>query len=360
MVEFAFIAHFFNRGVSIRVPLITWCIYDVIALVFLVNLKDLKRRAGSGHGARVAYWIFLVYTIGFGFPVGSTTKVMICCILFSTTCSKQRMHSSRMRTARLLPVSPSMHCSRGWMYLPGGCTCSGVYLPGGCTCQGEVYLPRKCTCLWDVPLGGVPTWGVPAWGWECTCPGDVPARGCTCQGVYLPGGCTCLRVYLPGGFTCHGVYLPWGCTCQGEMYLPGGCTCLWGVPLGVYLPGEYLPGGVGMYLPGDVPARGCTCPGGVPAQGVYLPGGVPAWGCTCLGVYLPGGFTCHGVYLPVGCTCQGEMYLPGGCTCPGGWGCTCQGVPAWEVPAQGGTCPAQVLPPVNRMTNRCKNITLPQ
>ena len=45
------------------------------------------------------------------------------------------MHSSRMRTARLLPVSPSMHCSRGvylvrGMYLvPGGqevCPCPGV------------------------------------------------------------------------------------------------------------------------------------------------------------------------------------------------------------------------------------------
>ena len=49
--------------------------------------------------------------------------------------------------------------------------------------------------------------------------------------------------------------------------------------------------------------------------------------------------------------------LPGGCTCQGG-------VPAWGVylpggvPAQG--VPAQVLPPVNRMTDRCKNITLPQ
>ena len=59
-----------------------------------------------------------------------------------------RMHSSRMRTARLLPVFPSMHCS-------GGCTCSGV--------AAQV--------------------GVPAW------------RGCTC-----PGGCTCLEgLYLPGG-----------------------------------------------------------------------------------------------------------------------------------------------------------------
>ena len=41
-----------------------------------------------------------------------------------------------------------------------------------------------------------------------------------------------------------------------------------------------------------------------------------------------------------------------GCTYPGR--CTWQeGVPAQEVPAQ-------VLPPVNRMTDRCKNIILPQ
>ena len=33
------------------------------------------------------------------------------------------MHSSRMRTARLLPVSPSMHCFRG---VPWGCTCPGT------------------------------------------------------------------------------------------------------------------------------------------------------------------------------------------------------------------------------------------
>ena len=72
-----------------------------------------------------------------------------------------------MRTARLLPVSPSMHCSGG-MYLPG-----------------EVYLPRG----W---------WGVPA------------------QEVYLPGGCTPAQgVYLPG------VYLPGGCTCPGWCNCPG-------------------------------------------------------------------------------------------------------------------------------------------
>ena len=46
----------------------------------------------------------------------------------------------------------------------------------------------------------------------------------------------------------------------------------------------------GVYLWGDVPARGCTCWGGVPAGkctcwGGYLPGGVPARGRgrTCLG-----------------------------------------------------------------------------
>ena len=43
-----------------------------------------------------------------------------------------RMHSSRMRTARLLPVSPSMHCSQGGTPDPRGCTWSrGVYLVGG-------------------------------------------------------------------------------------------------------------------------------------------------------------------------------------------------------------------------------------
>ena len=63
--------------------------------------------------------------------------------------------------------------------------------------------------------------------------------------------------------------------------------------------------------------------------GVYLPGGVPARECTCLGVYLPGG------------------YLPRGCTCPGG------------VPASGVYLP-RYSPPEDRMTDRCKNITLPQ
>ena len=104
------------------------------------------------------------------------------------------MHSSRMRTARLLPISPSMHC-KGGGYLP-----RGVYLPGGCT------YPGGCTCLGDVPAreGG-------------TCPGGVPT-----QGVYLPRGCTC-----PGGLPAQGVYL------TRDVYLPA---------LEVYLP-RYSPRG---------------------------------------------------------------------------------------------------------------------
>ena len=77
-----------------------------------------------------------------------------------------RMHSSGMRTARLLPVSPSMHCS------------------GGCTCWGCVPGPGGCTCL-----GGVPgPWGV------YLVPGGVPA-----QGVYLVRG----GVYLPRYSPCE-------------------------------------------------------------------------------------------------------------------------------------------------------------
>ena len=95
------------------------------------------------------------------------------------------MHSSGMRTARLLTVSQyAPWPGRGCTSLGG--TCLGVYLPGGCTCPG-VYLPRGylpggCTCQ-----GGTCLWGVPACG------------------VYLPG------VYLPAG--------------GGSA--PGGCACLW-------------------------------------------------------------------------------------------------------------------------------------
>ena len=104
------------------------------------------------------------------------------------------MHSSRMRTARLLTVSQ------------------------------------------HALLGGVPA-------------GDVPARGLVyLWGVYLLRGCTWGIMYLPGGVPAQG------------------CTCLGGVPArglylleGVYLPGV-VPAGEG------VPARGGTCPGTLPCE----------------------------------------------------------------------------------------------
>ena len=50
------------------------------------------------------------------------------------------MHSSRMRTARLLPVSPSMHCSRGVSAPGGGHVCWGyVCSEGGVSaCRGGI------------------------------------------------------------------------------------------------------------------------------------------------------------------------------------------------------------------------------
>ena len=117
------------------------------------------------------------------------------------------MHSSRMRTARLLPVSPSMHCSEKWGVPAQGFTCpaegvvpaQGVYLSGG------MYLHRGCTCPGGEPAqGGV----VPAQG------GGVPAQrgGVPAQGV----------VYLPRG------YLTRGCTHPGDVPAQG-------------VPGQVLP-----------------------------------------------------------------------------------------------------------------------
>ena len=109
-----------------------------------------------------------------------------------------RMHSSRMRTACLLPVSPSMHCSQR------GCTWS----------QGGVPGPVGCTWSWGE--GGVPG----PWGSQ----GGVPGSG----GLYLVR-----RIYLVLG----------GVPGPGRGYL---------VPEGD-VPG---PGGGGLPGSGDVPGPG--------------------------------------------------------------------------------------------------------
>ena len=132
----------------------------------------------------------------------------------------------------------------------------------------------------------------------------IPEQEC------IPVGCVPPACWPYPSMHCRGVYLP------RVVYVPWGCTC-----------------------PGGLPAQG----GGVPAQGGYLPrgGGVPAWGCTCQGVYLPRGWcTCLGGVSARGCTCPG-VYLPGGGYLPRGY------LPRYS-------------PPVDRMTDRCKNITLPQ
>ena len=56
------------------------------------------------------------------------------------------MHSSRIRTARLLPVSPSMHCAGRVSDHCGG-VCSGGVSTRGCLSRG--CLPHGGFCLWS-------------------------------------------------------------------------------------------------------------------------------------------------------------------------------------------------------------------
>ena len=111
------------------------------------------------------------------------------------------MHSSRMRTARLLTVSQHALPGAGGVYLPsgaGGVPARGVYLPGGVPAREGVY----CLGVYLPEEGDVPARGV-------YLPGGVPAR----EGVYLPGGVPARG----GGCTCRGVYLSGG---GGGLYLP--------------------------------------------------------------------------------------------------------------------------------------------
>ena len=152
-----------------------------------------------------------------------------------------RLHSSRMRTARVLTISPSMLCAGGCTWSRGVCSLGGVCSEGGCTWSWGVSAPRGVSSPRGVPGPGV----------------SAPRGVCSWGGVPGPGGCL----------------------------LPGGCLALGGVPS----------------LEGCLVLGVCVC---------------LLWGVCSRGVSAPGGV-------------------------PGAGGC-------------------QVLPPVNRMTNRCKNITLPQ
>ena len=87
---------------------------------------------------------------------------------FNKMRSQTRLHSSRMRNARALPVSPSMLCARGstrgLFTLGGGVSTLGVSTLGGVYSGG----------------GGVCSWG------GCLLPGGLSAPGGWCL---LPGGC---------------------------------------------------------------------------------------------------------------------------------------------------------------------------
>ena len=140
--------------------------------------------------------------------------------------------------------------------------------------------------------------------------------------MFCIGGCTWSR----------GVYLV-----AGGYLVKGGCTWSKGVP---------GPGGVtvrGVLGPG-----GCTWSGGVPGLGGCLWSG----GCTwSRGVPGLGGAPGPGVHLV-----QGVHLVLGGVPGPRGRGYLVQGE---GVPGPGGL-PGLVLPPVDRITDACKNITLPQ
>ena len=106
------------------------------------------------------------------------------------------------------------------------------------------------------------------------------------------------------------------------------------------------------YLPACTARGGIPGPGSVPGPGGYLvPGGVPG----PRGVYLvPGVYLVWGVYLGV--------YLVLGVYLPRGVYLVRVGVylPRGVYLVLGGYLPRYSPHPVNRMTDRCKNITLPQ
>ena len=111
-----------------------------------------------------------------------------------------------------------------------------------------------------------------------------------------------------------------------------GGVCSWGVsaPRGCLLWGCLLQG---VYAPGGVCSQGVcswgSAPGGVCSRGCLLLGDVCSQGCVC-----SWGGLCSG-----GCACSQLMSAPGGC-----------GIPACTE--------ADTPPPMNRMTNSSKNITL--
>ena len=98
---------------------------------------------------------------------------------------KTRLHSSRMRTARALTVSPSMLCCGGGGCLLWGGVCSwGGLLWGGLLRWGGGCLLGGGSALGGVCCGGVSTLGVLLRG--CRPPPRVNRMTHACKNITLP------------------------------------------------------------------------------------------------------------------------------------------------------------------------------
>ena len=100
---------------------------------------------------------------------------------------KTRKHSSRMRTAHLLPVSPSMQCAGGcalggWGYLLlGGCLCQGGLLIGGCLLSGVCSQGGDLRKVWVHVLSQKTRKHSSRMRTVC-CSGHLPGGGCLPRG----------------------------------------------------------------------------------------------------------------------------------------------------------------------------------
>ena len=142
--------------------------------------------------------------------------------------NRTRLHSSRMRTARVLTVSPSMLCGgyllRGAVSALGGCllwgcVCSGVCVCLGCVCSGGVSALGVCVCSgWVSAPSGCLLWGVCSHG-VCVCFGAVCSQGGLLPRASAPGGMSALGAFALGG-VCSGGVCSWGCVSQHALRQP--------------------------------------------------------------------------------------------------------------------------------------------
>ena len=244
------------------------------------------------------------------------------------------------------------------------------YLATDSLSQNEVLYKRLMyineMTLWPWPWAIWPWWH---WHWfryQTCIPGQHDAM------LQCSYDCTGLKIHHLKRLSCRlslQASTTWGLTftnphkCQGEWYLQSSYSKQECIPVGCVPAARWLLSGGGVSAP-----RGCA-PGGVsaPGRGWARGEGVSALGGReCL---LPGGVSGLGVSasggvcvsaLGGGGLVQGWCLLLGGCLLRGG--CLLQGVSA----PGGGVYPSMHWgrhhppPPVNRITDACKSITLAQ